>query len=247
MVHLTLRNVTFGYPIHLDRSLKNRVIQRLRGATQISNILALDDICLKLTAGDRLAIIGHNGAGKSTLLRIIAGIYPLNHGQIEVDGRVRSLLDLNLGFDLAASGRDNIRLRASVLGASRQELPALVNAVIEYSELGKFIDFPLNTYSMGMALRLAFGTMIQFDGDILLMDEVISAGDANFITKASASMDELVERSRILLLATHDPGSARRFCNKALVLRRGRLAFLGDLEEGLAFYSRLPSELGGAF
>jgi ABC-type polysaccharide/polyol phosphate transport system ATPase subunit len=244
---MSLRNITFGYPIHLERSLKNRVIQKVRGEKQISRILALDDISLELSPGDRIAVIGHNGAGKSTLLRVIAGIYPLSHGQIDVTGRVRSLLDLNLGFDLGASGRDNIRLRASVLGAKGHELPDLVKAVVQYSELGEFIDLPMNTYSMGMALRLAFGTMIQFHGDILLMDEVISAGDAKFIAKASASMDDLVERSRILLLATHDPSSARRFCNKALVLRRGRSAFLGDLEEGLDFYSSLPAELGGAF
>lgn len=236
---------TLSYSVHHNRSLKDRVADRLHRRNVTQSVTALRDVTFALRAGDSLALLGHNGAGKSTLLRVLAGIYQLDGGICLTRGRIRSLLDLTVGFDINATGRENIRLRAAVLGCPRSELDRVVSSAAAFSSLGDFLDLPLSAYSTGMAMRLALATIVEFPGDILLMDEVVSVGDRFFMDRAQHRLDELVADSAIVVLATHDLSAARRLCRLGLVLNRGEVVFCGDLENAISAYGMLDPAVGG--
>jgi lipopolysaccharide transport system ATP-binding protein len=224
-----------------DRSIKTAFIQKVRGAQKVENIRALSNISIQISDGERVAIIGHNGAGKSSLLKAIAGIYPPTYGSILSNGRIRSLLELHLGFEIDATGRENIRYRGLLLGAHPREIPALEMDVENFCQLGIKLDLPIRTYSSGMLVRLAFGIASYFPGEILLLDEVISAGDLEFFSKMQERLLTLVDSANILVLATHDLESARNFCTRALVLRNGSLIYDGSTDDAIAFYKRVSS------
>ncbi|WP_210183659.1 ABC transporter ATP-binding protein [Microvirga guangxiensis] len=201
------------------------------GGRDIINVHALKGIDLQLNAGDRLALIGHNGAGKSTLLRVLSGACEPSDGLAEIQGKVSSLLDLGMGMDPELTGRENIILRGVFLGMTFAQARALVPEIIEFSELGPYVDLPMRTYSSGMMLRLAFGVSTAVRPDIILLDEMISVGDAGFADKAQARMEEMLMQSRILVLASHDPATLKKYCNKAALLREGQIVASGTIEE----------------
>jgi ABC-2 type transport system ATP-binding protein/lipopolysaccharide transport system ATP-binding protein len=238
MASITLRNVTVDFPIYntRGRSLKANVLRRVGGRIdgqngEIITVKALRDVNLNLEPGDRLALIGHNGAGKSTLLRVLAGAYEPSHGIAEIKGKVSSLLDLTMGMDPELTGRENIGLRGIFLGMTFRDVAALMPSIEEFSELGGFMDLPMRTYSSGMTLRLAFAISTAIQPDILLLDEMISVGDASFAEKAKLRMEQIMENSRILVLASHDPAILKRYCNKAVLLREGQIVSAGTLNE----------------
>jgi ABC-2 type transport system ATP-binding protein/lipopolysaccharide transport system ATP-binding protein len=244
---IILSQVTVDFPIYNtgSRSLKNNVLRRVGGQlgqsrTDVVTVRALDGIDLELKGGDRLALIGHNGAGKSTLLRVLAGAYEPTLGRVTSQGRVTSLLDITMGLDFELTGRENIILRAILLGMNYDEARALVPEIEAFSELGDFIDLPMRTYSSGMALRLAFGVSTAVQPDIILLDELISVGDAAFTERAVARMEEIITKSSILVLASHDPKTLLKYCNKAVYLRKGRIEDAGDVERLL---DRVSEEL----
>jgi ABC-type polysaccharide/polyol phosphate transport system ATPase subunit len=192
-------------------------------------VLALEGIGFELDAGDRLALTGPNGAGKTTLLKLLYGIYEPTAGCLTMAGRADALFNLGLGFRRDATGRRNIELRGLINGWSRAEITARTEAIVAFSGLGEFIDLPMRTYSQGMAARLAFSIATSFAPDILLMDEWIGAGDAEFQAKAARRMSELAESASIVVLASHNRQLLQRVCNKRLELDQGRLRYFGPI------------------
>lgn len=197
---------------------------------------ALRGISLHIADGERVGLIGENGAGKTTLLRVLSGAYEPTRGAINVAGSVSSLTDLTLGMDLEASGYENIRLRALYLGLSRRESTALTKDTEEFTELGQYLHLPVRTYSSGMMLRLAFAMSTAIAPDILLMDEMVGAGDAHFLGKARARIESLMTKASILVLASHNNDIVRTFCQRGICLKGGEVVFDGDVEACLAFY-----------
>lgn len=186
-------------------------------------VKALHNICLDLKEGDRLGVLGHNGAGKSTLLRVISGVYEPTGGSILVKGKVNSLIDLSLGMDSEATGIENIFLRGALLGLNRRWLSAKVKEIVDFAGLGNFIEMPLRTYSTGMQMRLAFSIATLQQPEILLMDEWLTVGDADFQEKAQQRLQEIIKKTSVLVIATHSPELVQQVCNRMIRLERGAL------------------------
>ncbi|MEA2547985.1 MAG: lipopolysaccharide transport system ATP-binding protein [Chloroflexota bacterium] len=192
---------------------------------------ALRDVSFRLVHGESLAVIGPNGAGKSTLLQVLAGIIQPSHGSVQVSGHVSSLLTLGAGFDQELTGRENIRLAGAFLGLDHQVVDELLPRIVEYADIGPFIDAPIKTYSSGMRARLGFAIATSVDPDILLLDEVLATGDAQFRMKSKERVLELVRAAKAIVLVTHDMSWATDYCNRAILLERGRLVIEGDPAE----------------
>ena len=244
MTSIVLDRVTVEFPIYnaRGRSLKTELLRRTVGGhiesadnTHVS-IQALRDISLTLNKGDRLGLVGHNGAGKSTLLRVLSGVYEPPIGTVRIDGAVSALTDMMMGMDVEATGYENIVLRSVFLGIPLDQAKRSVAEIEEFSELGNFLHLPLRTYSSGMMLRLAFAVTTAVTPEILIMDEIIGAGDAAFFEKAEARLKRVIGDSHILVVASHSEMTLQRFCNKAALLQEGRLVMLGSVDEVLAAY-----------
>lgn len=203
------------------------------------NHLALDGVSFALAPGERLGLLGRNGSGKSTLLKALAGVYPPVRGSLTVEGSVSAIFNASLGFEKQATGLENIYLRGAMLGLKFDDVRAIIPEIIEFSELGDWINAPIGTYSSGMALRLAFSITTSIRSDILLLDEWLGAGDAAFLKKARARMSDMVQDASILVLATHNLQLMRSQCNQALVLDDGRVKFFGDIDRAEIIYKDL--------
>ena len=241
---ISLQNIHLDLPIFdvSSQSLKKRVLRMGRrnriaeDNTGVVIVRAIDDLSIELRAGDRLGLIGHNGAGKSTLLRVMAGIYPPTAGSIRVEGKSVPLLDISLGMDEQSTGRQNIRLRGLLLGMGEAEIRRKTDEIADFTELGDYLDLPLRTYSSGMRVRLAFAVSTAVDADILLLDEVLGVGDASFQDKAARRLQELHDRSEIVVLAIHSSETIRKTCTKVLWMERGKVRMFGDVTEVVDAY-----------
>jgi len=231
MARITLDNVSIEYPVYnaSATSLRNQIVAISTGgrmARQVGNIvtvLALDGVTLDLREGDRVGLVGHNGSGKTTLLRTMAGIFTPTKGAIVIDGRVSTFFGLGAGVDPELSGYENIVRMAMLLGASQAQARASIPDIEDFTELGGFLSLPVRTYSAGMQTRLTFAVATTLHPEILLVDEVIGAGDAEFQAKAAARMDAFVEKSSIFVLASHSPALIERFCSRVVQLEHGRM------------------------
>lgn len=201
-------------------------------------VQALRNISFTIEHGDRVGLIGPNGAGKSTLLRVLAGVYEPTVGTVHSKGHVIPLFNPSLGIDMEATGYENIVLRGLLLGLDPVEIRRRQKEVVEFTELGDYLNMPVRTYSTGMRLRLAFAISTCIEPEILLMDEWIGAGDAHFLEKAQKRMNNMVDRSSILVIASHSEGLIKRLCNKALYLEGGRIKAFGPVEETLKIYRK---------
>ncbi|RKS23987.1 lipopolysaccharide transport system ATP-binding protein [Pseudomonas sp. WPR_5_2] len=238
---ILLENVNLHYAsvAYKERSLKSlmaSVFSKKSASANVADIHALKNISVEIKSGERVGLLGHNGAGKSTFLKTVAGLYPVSSGLLKVEGQVRSLFDLSLGFEPDATGRENILYRGLLLGLSPRFMREKADEIVDFAGLGEFIDYPIKTYSAGMQVRLAFAISTTVGGDILLLDEVIGAGDANFMAKAKERITSLIEQAEILVLATHDFGALRSICNRGLVFHHGDLVFDGPCDEAVAEY-----------
>jgi ABC-type polysaccharide/polyol phosphate transport system ATPase subunit len=248
VARISLKQVIIEFPIisGSSRSLQLRLYQALGGklTSHHSTIVvrALDGIDLELKDGDRLGLIGRNGSGKTTLLRVLAGIYPPGHGSAEIAGSISSFTDITLGMDPEATGWENIIFRCVFMGLSFQDATRLSPAIAEFSELGSYLDLPTRTYSSGMYLRLAFAISTSIEPDILIMDEMISAGDLQFMQKARQRLDEVVSKASILALASHDLEMIRSICNIVVWLERGVVKEIGPPETVVSAYSGAQAE-----
>lgn len=223
------------------RSLKKVLLGRAggrlaQGRGGVVQVEALRGVSFELEEGDRLGIIGSNGAGKSTLLRVVSGIYFPQRGRVSVQGRVGAVIEPNVGLDPFSTGYENIRSRAVLLGVPRREEGIFIRRVEEVSGLGDFLAMPVHSYSTGMLMRLNFALSVSVEPDVLVLDEWLSVADRGFAERAEGHMQRLVERARILLLASHDLGLVRRLCNKALYLKDGRVEGFGPAREIVTRY-----------
>lgn len=230
MARISAEKATIEYPLYQaqTRSLKNMVIKAATGgvlALQHNDVIvrALEDISFELSDGDRLGIVGHNGSGKTTLLRTLSGVYAPVRGRLDVEGRVVSMVNISLGLDAEATGLENIYLRGTLLGYSRARIRRIVDDICEFAELGDFIRMPLRIYSSGMAMRLAFAISTTVDADIILMDEWLSVGDAEFAVKAQDRIHKLVNKAGILVIASHNRDMIDKMCNKVIELEHGQI------------------------
>lgn len=236
MTHIEFNNVCVDFPIYdaKGRSFKKRLIQVATGGQLGEDhqgqvvVRALEGITFTFKDGDRVGLLGHNGAGKSTLLRLLCGVYEPSSGSALIDGEIGSLIDISLGIDPDATGRENIYFRGSLLGMKRSEITAQINDIIDFTELGDFVDVPLRTYSTGMHLRLAFAVSTIVRPEILLMDEWLSVGDEGFKQKAETRMTELVQSTNILVIASHSREMILHTCNRAIWLVHGKIKMDGN-------------------
>lgn len=230
MAHIIFEHVNIDFPIYnaKNRSLKNTVMQAATGGkvsfgAEGTVIRSLEDVSFEIHEGERVGLIGHNGAGKSTLLRALSNVYAPTAGRAEIVGEIGSLVDIGLGIDGEATGRENIFIRGALLGLKRKEIEERFDEIVEFSELGEFINMPVRTYSSGMHLRLAFAVATIIRPEILLMDEWLSVGDSAFNEKAEKRLNELVQSSRILVIASHSRELIERTCNRVMWFEHGRL------------------------
>ena len=244
MASIEFKNVSVDFPIYnaSARSLKKRLFQVATGgqlgADQQGRVVvrALDDVSFKFSDGDRVGLLGHNGAGKSTLLRLLCGVYEPSTGTALINGEIGSLIDISLGIDPEATGRENIYLRGGLLGMTPREIASHLDEIIEFSELGDFIDMPLRTYSTGMHLRLAFSVSTIVRPEIILMDEWLSVGDESFKHKAEQRMSELVRSTNILVIASHSSELISKTCNRVIWLEHGKIRKDGEAQSVVAEY-----------
>ena len=230
MAYIKFDHVCVDFPVYnaKNRSLKNTVMQAATGGSvsfgaEGTIIRSLEDVTFELKKGDRVGLVGHNGAGKSTLLRALGKVYVPTSGSAIIEGEIGSLVDISLGIDHEATGRENIFIRGALLGLKRREIEEKFDEIVDFSDLGSFIDMPVRTYSSGMHLRLAFAVATIIRPEILLMDEWLSVGDAAFNTKAESRLVSLVQSSEILVIASHSRELIERTCNRALWFEHGQL------------------------
>jgi ABC-type polysaccharide/polyol phosphate transport system ATPase subunit len=249
MARINLKDVVVDFPIvnASTQSLQLRLFQTLGGKLTSHHktvvVQALDGVDLALKDGDRLGIIGHNGSGKTTLLRVLAGVYPPTRGFATIEGSISSFTDLALGMDPESTGWDNIIFRCAFMGMGFREAQRVSPAIAEFSELGEYLNLPTRTYSTGMFLRLAFAISTSIEPEIVIMDEMISAGDAQFIEKAKRRLREVVNKANILALASHQMTVIQGICNKVVWLDHGKIKEFGPTDRVVEAYNRFHGDV----
>ena len=248
MAQIILRNLVTEFPIYgAQPSLRSALLGRVggvlrrdsNGAARRVVVRALDNVSLTVDHGDQLGILGHNGAGKSTLLRVLTGIYQPSQGLITIQGRVSSLFTTSPGLSWDDTGYENIVTCGLLLGMTRDEIERKLPEIEAFTELSDYLALPVRTYSSGMLVRLGFAIATAIDPEILLLDEGLGAGDARFATRAANRVKAMIERSSIMVLASHSDELIRQMCKRAILLDRGRVVADGPTDEVLAIYGRM--------
>ena len=240
-IAIQLKNVTKVY--RLCKSEKARLRTFLRKNTSVELKHAINDVSLTIRRGEAVALFGRNGAGKSTILKMITGVAFPTTGRIRVNGRVSALLELGAGFDPELTGRENIYFRGEVQGIKTKEIKRIEDDIIEFANLGSYIDQPIRTYSSGMKARLGFAINANIRPDILIVDEALSVGDQRFRAKCRAKVNEIMESGVTFLFVTHSVNEAKLFCKRGIVLRHGRVVFDGGVDEAAAYYEDMIKQI----
>ena len=229
---IKINNISMRFSLANDKiiSLKEYIIAMITGKLKYEEFWALKNISFEIYKGEVIGIIGHNGAGKSTLLKIISGILQPTNGTIIRDGNIVPMLELGSGFDYELSGRENIFLNGAILGYSKEFLNEKYDEIVNFSELGRFIDVPIRNYSSGMMMRLAFSIATVVNPDILIVDEILAVGDANFQEKSRKRMLELMGGGTTVLFVSHDLKQIRDMCNRVVWLEHGEIKMVGETE-----------------
>jgi teichoic acid transport system ATP-binding protein len=228
-------NVTKEYKLY--KSDKARFKALFSSKVKCRRNKAVNDLSFEVGKGEGLALIGRNGAGKSTILKMITGVAFPTEGEIYVDGKISALLELSSGFDLEANGLENIELKCSLMGMSDAEIKEVMPSIIEFADIGEYIDQPLRSYSSGMKARLGFAISVNSKPDILIVDEALSVGDKEFRKKCIAKVNDIMSDKEVtLLFVTHSLGTAKEFCNRGIVLEKGTKLFEGDIDEAIEYY-----------
>lgn len=249
MSSIELKNVSLDYVIKTgSNSIKKSAIHLFnncfrkstanQSSIKNSSYRALNNINLHIKKGDHIGLLGKNGAGKSTLLRVLAQIYKPNAGDITINGKISSLFDVSSGMNIESTGYENIAHLALMRRIPQKNIQHIIKDIETFTELGDFLHSPVKIYSTGMLLKLAFAVATSTPSEIILIDEIIGAGDVHFMEKATQRLGNMIEKSHILVLASHSNDIIRRFCNKVIVLDRGQILFFGDVEKGIDFYTR---------
>mgnify|MGYP005794406357 FL=1 len=231
-------NISMRYLMTYDRikSIKEYLVQMVQGKIKYEEFWALKNVSFDVQKGEVLGIIGHNGAGKSTLLKVISGILKPTGGILEVHGNVVPMLELGSGFDYDLTGRENIFLNGAILGYSEQYLKEKYDEIVMFSELGKFIDIPIRNYSSGMLMRLAFSVATVVKPEILIVDEILAVGDADFQEKSRARMLELMSGGATVLFVSHSLEQIREMCGRVLWLEHGEVKMIGNTDDVCDLY-----------
>ena len=231
-------NVSMKYLMAYDRikSMKEYLVQMVKGKIKYEEFWALKNVSFEVQKGEVLGIIGKNGAGKSTLLKVISGILKPTEGSVRVNGTIAPMLELGSGFDFDLTGRENVFLNGAILGYSEEFLKEAYQNIVEFSELGQFIDVPLRNYSSGMVARLAFSIATMVHPDILIVDEVLSVGDAEFQEKSRRRMMELMSGGTTVLFVSHSIGQIRAMCDQVIWLDHGTLVMTGGTADVCGAY-----------
>lgn len=240
-VAVSVKNVSMSFNLNKEKvdNLKEYFIKAVTHKLEYKKFDALKDISFEVKKGDRLAIMGFNGAGKSTLLKTIVGVYKPTAGTVERSGVIAPLLELGAGFDPNYSGRENIFLYGSILGYSREYIQLKYDEIVEFSELGNFINVPLKNYSSGMKARLGFSIATAVEPDVLILDEVLSVGDAKFRDKSMKKIKSMFDRGVTVLFVSHNAQQVKEICNKAILINHGEIIANGEVEEVTDLYQRI--------
>ncbi|MEX2253644.1 MAG: ATP-binding cassette domain-containing protein, partial [Thermoleophilaceae bacterium] len=244
---VVLERASRAFTLMSDRNLSLKEAFVNRGRRERKLIHALREVDLQIAPGEAVGLIGRNGAGKTSTLRCLAGIVPLDSGRAACGGRIASLIELGSGFGGDFSGRENVYLNGALHGFSRAEIAERMDSIVEFSELGEFMDVPVRAYSSGMYLRLGFSIIAHLDADVLLIDEILAVGDESFQRKCLKRISERMDAGATLVLVSHDPTAVERVCERVVVLDGGRIAHDGDVAGGLLHYHRmLGADSGGS-
>ena len=237
-VAISLKNVSMTFDLNKEKvdNLKEYVIKFITRKLEFKKFYALQNIDIEVKKGDHLAILGLNGAGKSTLLKTIVGVYKPTEGTVEKCGVIAPLLELGAGFDPNYSGKENIYLYGAILGYDRNYIDKKYKEIVEFSELGHFIDVPIKNYSSGMKARLGFSIATAVAPDVLILDEVLSVGDAKFRKKSLAKVKSMFEDGVTVLFVSHNIEQVKSICNKAVLLEKGRIIASGSIDEVIPVY-----------
>jgi ABC-type polysaccharide/polyol phosphate transport system ATPase subunit len=239
---IAIENVSLVYDLYYDRttSLKEYIINLLSRRKyveeRVGKLSALRNCTLAIGHGERVGIIGLNGSGKSTLLKVISGLLKPSEGSVTIEGNVQPLIEMGAGFNPEFSGRDNVYLNGAMLGFTRRQIRGKEDKIIEFTELGHFIDVPVKYYSSGMVMRLAFTIATMIDPEILLVDEILASGDIQFIEKAKERLNSLITSAKILVLVSHDLDMIKSLTRRVIVLDKGEVLFDGDQAHGVEYY-----------
>lgn len=233
-------NVSINFTMPSDRidTLKQFVVQFLKGQIHKQTFQALNGVSFEVQKGEVFGIVGHNGAGKSTLLKVISGIMKPMTGSVELKGSIVPMLELGSGFDIELCGRENVFLNGAILGYSEQYLKSKYNDIVAFSELGKFLEVPVRNYSSGMLMRLAFSIATLVNPEILIVDEILAVGDANFQAKSRKRMMEMMSGGTTVLFVSHDLEQIREMCDRVLWLDHGKVKMIGPTKEVCDAYEK---------
>ena len=240
-VALRVNDVSICFNLSKEKvdNFKELFIKKLKGEKiRFNEFWALKDVSFELKKGERLGILGLNGAGKSTLLKVIAGVYKPTKGSVQRYGHMAPMIELGAGFDPNYTGRENIFLYGSVLGFSKEFLMSKYDEILEFSELGEFIDVPIKNYSSGMKARLGFSIATVVEPEILILDEALSVGDAKFRKKCEKKMKKMFDHGVTVLFVSHSLAQVKRLCNKAIILEHGQLIAKGDIDDVVEIYEK---------
>jgi ABC-2 type transport system ATP-binding protein len=232
---IVVDGVSKRFTMQYHRTLKQMAIAAARRQDISDTFLALDDVSFTVQQGESIGLMGLNGSGKSTLLKLINGVMPPDQGKVLTRGRIAGLIATGAGFHPQISGRDNIYLNAAILGMSEQETKRKFDDIVEFADIGKFLDTPVGHYSSGMFSRLGFAVAVHTSSDIFLVDEVLAVGDKPFKRKCIARMQEIRAEGRTLFYVSHAAPSIRKMCDRVLVLEKGVLAFDGPVDDGIKY------------
>lgn len=238
---IKLENITMEFNLHKEKldSVKEYFIKLVKRDIEKNSFQALKDISFTVNKGDRVGILGLNGAGKSTLMKVIAGVFEPTSGNVYKQGVIAPMIELGAGFDMQYTGAENIYLYGAVLGHSRKYMQQRFDEIVEFSELKEFIDVPLKNYSSGMRARLGFSIATMVKPDILILDEVLSVGDAKFKKKSEAKLQSMMDEDTTVLFVSHNLAQVRRICNKAMILEKGSMIAYGDIDEVSGRYEEM--------
>ncbi len=232
--------IKFDHVVKRYKLFKNdreRFISLFTKKARYKEKIATNDLSFEVKRGEGVAFMGRNGAGKSTILKMITGVCYPTSGEITVNGRVSALLELSAGFNGEFTGRENIYLKCNIMGMDNDEINAIENDIVEFAELGEYIDQPVRTYSSGMKARLGFAINVNIDPEILIVDEALSVGDKAFRKKCTNKMRDIMQHEDVtLLFVTHSLETAKEFCTRGIVLEKGTLKFDGPIQEAIDFY-----------
>ncbi|BEN29688.1 MULTISPECIES: ABC transporter ATP-binding protein [Serratia] len=244
-VAIEFKNVTKRYPLyhHIGSGIKELIFNPRRALSLLSgrSYLAIEDISFQVKKGESVALIGRNGAGKSTSLGLVAGVMKPSSGSVHVVGRVASMLELGGGFHPELTGRENIRLNATLLGLRRKELKQRLDKIIEFSELGEFIDEPIRVYSSGMLAKLGFSVITQVDPDILIIDEVLAVGDISFQRKCLETINEFKKKGVTILFVSHNLRDIEKICDRVIWIENHKMKVMGEAHSVIAQYKEAMS------